>query len=311
MLKILKNLLSAASAVVLSFALALTTFAAGSYISYAGYTFSLNDKLASIHDYNGAEKELYIPETIWDYPVVAIDDDAFFGREDFTDLYLQEGKRLKDIGRRAFYGCSNIPFAEIPPSVETIGEAAFQSCTGLKELIFDNGTLTALPRQLCYGCTALEKVEILASIVTIGDYAFGGCDSLTKVLIPDSVTEISDTAFDGSNSVVIYGTKASRAIAYAEEKEIPYVVTDPDPITYMRGDADGDGTITIIDATRVQRVLADLSDDENGLVTLRAALVDPEELSILDATAIQRYLADFEDNHAIAQMETYTPVVVF
>ena len=63
-----------------------------------------------------------------------------------------------------------------------------------------------------------------------------------------------------------------------------------DPDSYILGDADSDGIVAIIDATAIQRHLADLSTtsfDED------AADVDKDEkISILDATAIQRHLAD-------------------
>ena len=308
--KRIKMLLSAALASALIFTTALTAFAAGSYIKYAGYTFSLTDGLASIHDYDGAEKDLFIPETIWGYPVVGIDDGAFFGREDFTDLYLQEGKRLTTIGACAFYGCTGITCAEVPSSVEVIGEAAFQSCTSLSELVFDTDKLTELPRQLCYGCTSLAEVAIPASVTTIGAYAFGGCDSLNHVEIPDSVTEIADDAFADSDSVVIYAAGGSYAIAYARAHGVSYVVTDQSPVTYLRGDADGDNRITVLDATCVQRVLVKLRKDLDGTVAMRAALVDETELSILDATAIQRYLAGFGNVHAIGESATGTPVPV-
>ena len=306
--RILKMLLSAVLAAALSLVPVLSASAAGSYIKYAGYTFSLTDGLASIHDYDGEEKELFIPETIWGYPVIGIDDSAFFGREDFTDLYLHEGKRLKTIGSRAFYGCTGISYAEVPSAVEMIGEAAFQSCTGLSELVFDTDKLTELPRQLCCGCTALETVEIPASVTTIGAYAFGRCDSLQKVAIPDSVTEIAPDAFADSDSVVIFAAKESYAIAYAREHSISYVVTDQESYTFLRGDADGDGLITVLDATCVQRVLAKLKKDPGGLTAMRAAVVNLEELTILDATAIQRYLAGFVNNHGIGETATGTPV---
>ena len=78
------------------------------------------------------------------------------------------------------------------------------------------------------------------------------------------------------------------------------------------GDADGDGEVTILDATRIQRYLV-------GLVTMtdeeiEAADADEDgELTILDATAIQRWLAGYETTHPvgepITQSETPTQAV--
>ena len=66
-------------------------------------------------------------------------------------------------------------------------------------------------------------------------------------------------------------------------------------VTYMVGDADGDNIITVLDATKIQRILAgyDKEDDADGMVTLRGALGD-DSLNIMHATKIQRYLADFD-----------------
>ena len=62
----------------------------------------------------------------------------------------------------------------------------------------------------------------------------------------------------------------------------------------LRGDADEDGAVTILDATRIQRRLADLIDD-SGL-DMQAADADLDgSVTILDATRIQRVLADLCD----------------
>ena len=66
-----------------------------------------------------------------------------------------------------------------------------------------------------------------------------------------------------------------------------------EPVAYLLGDADGDGGVTILDATKIQRVLADLDTDDDGSIALRGN-VSGAELDILDATLIQRYLAGLE-----------------
>ena len=75
---------------------------------------------------------------------------------------------------------------------------------------------------------------------------------------------------------------------------------------YLRGDADGDGMLTIMDATRVQRVLAEIEPDDDGETALRAS-VTSEGLSILDATAIQRYLAGFGNPYHLDEIVEQTP----
>lgn len=77
--------------------------------------------------------------------------------------------------------------------------------------------------------------------------------------------------------------------------------------TLILGDADLDGSVTVLDATRVQRYLADmttLSDEAKP-----AADADEDgDVTIMDATAIQRWLADMDDGHPIGEpIGTQTP----
>lgn len=65
---------------------------------------------------------------------------------------------------------------------------------------------------------------------------------------------------------------------------------------YIRGDADSDGAVTVLDATVIQRVLVDLAVNS---FSETAADVDGDGLSILDATAIQRFVADYADPYGI------------
>ena len=67
---------------------------------------------------------------------------------------------------------------------------------------------------------------------------------------------------------------------------------------YYRGDADGDGDVTILDATFIQRWLVGIpvsSFDE------QAADVDGDGVSIIDVTKIQRYLADINNADLIGE----------
>ena len=70
---------------------------------------------------------------------------------------------------------------------------------------------------------------------------------------------------------------------------------------FLRGDADNDGVVSIMDATRIQRVIAELDDDTDGGVVTRAHFIG-DELNILDATAIQRYLADMGNPYHINEL---------
>jgi len=62
----------------------------------------------------------------------------------------------------------------------------------------------------------------------------------------------------------------------------------------LYGDTDGDGDVTILDATAVQRHLAELKAlDERAIA--RSKVRGDSDLTIMDATAIQRYVAELID----------------
>ena len=75
---------------------------------------------------------------------------------------------------------------------------------------------------------------------------------------------------------------------------------------YINGDSDGDGSVTIIDATVIQRVLAGYPQANADMVHVRGD-IDQNGLSILDATMLQRYLAQLENPHQIGKTLFYTP----
>ena len=68
--------------------------------------------------------------------------------------------------------------------------------------------------------------------------------------------------------------------------------------SYIKGDADSSGGIEILDATAIQRKLADFVVDP---FNEKAADIDGNGLDITDATYIQRFLADFKDQKQIGE----------
>lgn len=72
---------------------------------------------------------------------------------------------------------------------------------------------------------------------------------------------------------------------------------------YIRGDANGDGIVSIKDVTAVQRVVAELEPDATGMVAKRGNVAG-KRLNITDATLIQRYLAEFDNTYHIGEPVT-------
>ena len=133
---------------------------------------------------------------------------AFKNCISLTSVTFEEGSHLKTIdgggyGKSeycylfgAFCGCKSLISVKIPASVEAIGQAAFQGCTSLTSVTFEEGSqlttidggyhFNANPKRYYYwgafsDCSALSSIEIPASVITIGKAAFKNCNSLTSV----------------------------------------------------------------------------------------------------------------------------------
>lgn len=78
--------------------------------------------------------------------------------------------------------------------------------------------------------------------------------------------------------------------------------------SYLRGDSDGNGEVDILDVTLIQRVIANMQSDDDGMIALRSSL-SGDTFDITDATYLQRYIAQIPTPFPInepAQTVLYT-----
>ena len=101
---------------------------------------------------------------------------------------------VTSIGNSAFNGCSGLNTLTIPSSVTSIGEGAFAGCSGLTSVTIPN-SISSIGNTVFNGCSGLTSVIIPNSVTSIGGWSFSGCSSLTSVTIPNSVTSIAEGAF--------------------------------------------------------------------------------------------------------------------
>ena len=76
---------------------------------------------------------------------------------------------------------SKLKYISIPQSIETIGIAAFQGCSELAIVTFENGSNLKTIGQKAFSVCPLTAIEIPASVETIEAEAFQGCSKLAIV----------------------------------------------------------------------------------------------------------------------------------
>lgn len=169
------------------------------------------------------------------------------------EITFAENSQLKEIGVRAFYGCTNLEEFVMPDSVEKLnyvtndtefryndgnyvyyaGGGQFSKCTRLKRLHLSDG-ITFLPGSIASGCSALSEVNLPIKLDEIGYYAFSSCSNLNSIIFPNSLTGIGRggfgscsklTAIELPDSLTYIGAYAFGGCSNLKVVDIPESVT--------------------------------------------------------------------------------------
>ena len=141
------------------------------------------------------------------------------------------------------YNNSNIKKVVIEDGVTSIGEYAFQSCTGLTSIKIPK-SVTNIGECAFYRCTDLKSIEIPDSVTSIGNYAFSDCTSLTSITIPSSVKSIGNGVFSKCNKLTVYLENGSALTSESLGVDASKIRTywNEDSLTWT---LDAEGTLTI------------------------------------------------------------------
>ena len=155
--------------------------------------------------------------------VRTIGEDAFGECKSLTNINIPNS--VTTIGEGAFYICESLTNINIPNSVTTIGDGVFCCCDYLTSITIPSSVVTIIGNPFCYWHGNLyneskafiyedhvlfnkNKTILIAyrakgtnytipnSVTTIGKSAFDGCEFLTNINIPNSVTTIGKSAFE-------------------------------------------------------------------------------------------------------------------
>ncbi len=128
---------------------------------------------------------------------------------------------------------------DIPASVTSIADGAFENCTGLTSVSFPK-SLTSIGDNAFNGCSGLTSVCLPNSLTRIGDYAFYKCTGLTSVTItalvvisPNAVTAIGDYAFDKCTNLISLYANSAIPINLRLNSDANYTGFNSDIILYV------------------------------------------------------------------------------
>ena len=139
--------------------------------------------------------------------VTSIGDFAFWGCSSITNIKVEEGNTVYDSrencnaiieksSNKLLYGCKN---TIIPNSVISIGDSAFEECTGLTNITIPN-SVTSIETSAFYECTDLTNITIPSSVTRIRNFAFSGCTELTSIKVDEN--NITYDSRDNCNAII-------------------------------------------------------------------------------------------------------------
>ena len=242
-----------------------------------------------------------------------LDFGAFQGCTELESLTVTEG--LTSIPDQAFYGCSKLDDVTLPSSVTTIGDYAFGSCASLGRFIIP-ATVTTISDTAFYNCDQLvilcysnsaahlyaqtyeipyellDKKKDIADVTVVPEtdvVRYDGeahCPSVTVTYGDAPLDENTDFTLEYSDNTAV-GTATIRVIGcgeYEGEQVAEFAIKN------VRGDADGNGYVDVVDATVIMRRIVEMDVNDPQRIDLVGDVSCDGDLEIIDATIIQRWL---------------------
>lgn len=128
---------------------------------------------------------------------------------------VEMSSALSKLEMSVFYGCVNLREFSISKGIREIASSAFENCTSLQKFNVDegnrwfaseNGVLYSYNMVTLVRCPLAYYAELFRvpdGVLTIADNAFSKCVNIGKIVLPNSVTEIGNSAFEDTNITAI------------------------------------------------------------------------------------------------------------
>ena len=168
-----------------------------------------------------------------------------------------------DVPRDMFGKCAGLKKVTLKNGVQSIGERAFEKCSSLESVIFENTVLEKISDGAFWGCSALSSIVLPDSVTEIekyaffetglrniqlpekltliGAYAFCNCKNLKQVQLPSQLKELGNGAFSSCENLAQIqlpaqlnklGTDAFRNCTSLDKIDIPAGLTQIGPDTF-------------------------------------------------------------------------------
>ena len=143
---------------------------------------------------------------VFDKDITKIGDNAFSNYSTLVSIVIPNS--VTSIGKETFYNCTGLTSVTIGNGVRSIEKNAFLGCSALKEVLINdleawcnidfyssNANPLYCAKNLYLNGELVTNLVIPDGVTSIGNSAFEGCSGLTNVTIPNSVTNIEGGAF--------------------------------------------------------------------------------------------------------------------
>jgi hypothetical protein len=126
---------------------------------------------------------------------------AFMNNKRLESVWFQNGRGMEELPPMAFGGCSALSDVQLPKRLRSIGRRAFYKCEKLNGMELPL-QLKYIGTEAFYGCN-IEELELPEGLLEIGEGAFRKCRRLEYVYLPDTLRRIGKWTFHGCTRLAV------------------------------------------------------------------------------------------------------------
>ena len=157
--------------------------------------------------------------------VLRIEDNTFSGATNLEKVEFTQGSSLMFVGKQAFMGTTSLKTIDLPRTVTSVDEGAFQN-SGLETITLPT-LLTNISKDLFNGCSHLTNFAATGALESLGSDAFTGTGIKGLHLICDPDIVITAAPFDTSTGIdTLYISGAESVSGFSGYTNLKAVILD-------------------------------------------------------------------------------------